>query len=419
VIAVFLSLQVAAPIAVMPFRALNAPKWLEAGIAETMIADLRRSKMAVVERGQLDKALAELALKEVDPAGAVKVGKLVGARTIVVGAVQGAGGQLRLTARFIQVETAVVEEAASATGPVERIFALQDELLARLLGKPRPLRKVTAQTVKAYEIYSQALVASADDEKAFLLAQSVKIDPAFVYAADDLSALQRRMAEYWRAATAKMGEREKALLQRAQNHKLSADERQRNGRELLETLAAARRWHTLAALTLDLGEESAFRKFQALDKLHRNDQALQAGEQILKNFPTGLRYREVETRMHEIIEQKKKLASRRAEYEADLRDKRAGLRAGVEYDYAPCIATRWNSQVGDLMLENCTKYLEQHGRDADAQEHAVAARFFVVLALDAKGEFARARPLAETLLADSHEWDEELRKLMSEWPTDE
>jgi hypothetical protein len=278
--------------------------------------------------------------------------------------------------------------------------------------------------VQAYELYSQALVASADDRKAFLLAQSVSMDPSFVYAADDLAALQRRMAEYSRTSSTKMGEREKALLQRAQNKKLGVDERLRNGRELLESLAAARRWHTLAALKLelrDLDEETAFRHFVALDKLRKHDQALQTGEQLLKNFPTGLRYREVETRMHEIVEQKKKMTARKAEYDNDLKEKLADAHSPVEKDFAPCICSRWNSQIGDLMLDNCTRYLQQHGNDADdtAKEHNVAARFFVVLALGAKGEFARAKPLAEKLIADSDEWDEELRKLMSDWPTDE
>ncbi len=47
-----------------------------------------------------------------------------------------------------------------------------------------------------------------------------------------------------------------------------------------------------------------------------------------------------------------------------------------------------------------------------------AARFFVVLALAERGDFDKARPLAESLLADSDAWDEELRKLISTWPTD-
>src|SRR5262249_19081309 len=153
-------------------------------------------------------------------------------------------------------------------------------------------------------IYSKSLLASADDQKAFLLSQSVALDPSFVYATDDLAALQKRMAEYSKKSVMQLAAREKALLERAQNKKLSADERVRNGRELLESLAQARRWHTLASIKLNLAEldeEVSFRHFQALDKLHKSDLALQTGEQHLKNFPTGLRYREVETRMHEIV----------------------------------------------------------------------------------------------------------------------
>jgi TolB-like protein len=432
------------PVAVMAFHNLGAPKlaWLEAGIAETVTADLRRARVAVVERAQLERAVQELSLqgsRMIDPATASKLGKLVGARTLVVGAVQESAHQLRLTARFVTVESGVVEEAASATGPLEKIFALQDELVDRLLGKPapaRPPRKSTPKTVQAYEIYSRSLLASNDGDRAVLLTQAVSVDPSFVYASDDLASLQKRMAEYSRTSSVKLAERESALWARAQKKSLSTDERLRTARELLESLAAARRWHTLADLAPkvgglklgDLDDEASFRRFQALDKLHKLDLALQVGEQHLKAFPTGLRYREVETRMHEIVETRRTMTARHAEYESDLKEKRDGiLKNGavppgklVEYDFAPCIATRWNRQIGDLMLDNCTHYLEQHGRDADkdAQSHALAARFFVVLALDSKGEFERARPLAEKLLADSDEWDEELRKLMSEWPTD-
>jgi len=84
---------VEAPVAVMPFRNLGPAKlsWLEGGIPETMIADLRRGKIGVVERAQLEKAIQEVSSKEVDPQTAVKIGRLVGAKTIVVGSVQQAG----------------------------------------------------------------------------------------------------------------------------------------------------------------------------------------------------------------------------------------------------------------------------------------------------------------------------------------
>ena len=81
---------------------------------------------------------------------------------------------------------------------------------------------------------------------------------------------------------------------------------------------------------------------------------------------------------------------------------------------------RWNSQLNELMLDSCTTFINIYKNDArtDAREFVTAARFFVILALAERGDFARARPQAEALLADSDAWDEELRKLMANWPTD-
>ena len=101
------ALAVDGPIAVMPFRNLNQDPdldWLRLGIAETMISDIRGREMSVVEREQIDRAIAEIALqqtKAVDASTAAAVGRVVGAKTIVVGSYQKAGAQLRITARFV------------------------------------------------------------------------------------------------------------------------------------------------------------------------------------------------------------------------------------------------------------------------------------------------------------------------------
>jgi hypothetical protein len=72
------------------------------------------------------------------------------------------------------------------------------------------------------------------------------------------------------------------------------------------------------------------------------------------------------------------------------------------------------------MLDNCSAFVAAYAKDPrpDVRQNVTAARFFVVLALAERGDFARARPLAEALLADSDAWDEDLRKLMATWPTD-
>ena len=92
----------------------------------------------------------------------------------------------------------------------------------------------------------------------------------------------------------------------------------------------------------------------------------------------------------------------------------------ADLDYAPCICARWNSQLNELMLDNCSAFAAAYKKDprADVQENVMAARFFVILALAERGDFEKARPLADALIADSDAWDEELRKLIATWPTD-
>jgi TolB-like protein len=434
------------PVAVMPFKNANGTSrldWLRLGIAETMITDLKRSgKVSVVERDQIDKALAELARQKTagsEETSAAWVGKLVGARTIVVGAFQEAERQVRISARFVAVESGVVIDAAVATGPIERIFTLQDEVVDRLLGAPprRPHRRAAPKTVQAYQLYAQSLQTGSDTEKVSWLKQSIAADPEFSYAVDDLAALEKRLASYGKIATTKLAEREALLLARAGDGKVAPDERLRCARELVESLAAARAYHALVGLAPrllalklapELDELVSFRLFGAYDRLHRVDQAFEMGEKHLKTYPIGIHYREVEERLRELAEARRKMNARRAEYASDLAEKRGGLvQNGVvppdkklEYDYAPCIAARWNSQHNELMLDGCSQFLQQHGgdRDPEARDYVMAARFFVVLALAERGDFDKARPLAERLLADTHEWDEDLRKLMSEWPTD-
>jgi TolB-like protein len=433
------------PVAVLPFQNIGANaklEWLRVGMAETMLSDLQRSgKVAVVERAQLDRALAELALAghATDESSAAKVGKLVGAKTVVVGAFQEAGNEVRLSARFVTVETGVVKGAAKVTGPVDKIFGLQDAVVEKLLGvgagevpriARRPPRKVGKRTFDAYRIYAQSLQTSSEAERVQLLKQSIAIDPDFVYASDDLAALEKRMVGYSNTASQKLEQRQVDLMNRLSDGKSPAKARIEAAHTLFDELAAARRYHALAdaadkaiGLKIIAGDErerASFVQFFAQERLHQYDLALQLGERYLKEFPLGAHFRDVEGRMQEIAGKRKKRASRKAEFDKDLDEKRHDAHSKLEADWAPCICARWNDQVNELMIAGCGAYLAGHASDPnpDAQDHARAARYFIIWALSEKGDFETARPLAEKLRGATHEWDEELQKLMSEWPTD-
>jgi TolB-like protein len=413
-------------VAVMPFKVLGSDK-ASAGeaVRETVTSDLRDVPgLKVLERSRIDQVIVEqnLATKrtDLDPVQSVRVGTLLGATLIVAGAYQRAGNTIRLTARLVKVETGEIIGTAKVDGPTSDFLHLQDRVTGALLGTtglkappPRPRPKL--KSARTIELYGDAVLEPDEKKRQKILRDIVDSDPDFHYASRDLDALQKRMGEYGQASSVKLAEKEKAQLQRIE----SAKEPLGPARALFAEMVAARRYRTLAQVAEKLfrpplREEALYHLFVAREGLHQFDQALQVGEQYLRDFPTGARFREVESRMHEIAETKKKRAALRAEYESDLKEHLADHASGLEHDWSWCIAARWNDQVNELMLDGCQKFLAKW----PSSEHSPSARFFVILALAERGDFDKARPLAEKLLTDSDEWDEELRKLMSAWPTD-
>src|SRR5437764_13655737 len=109
-------------VAVMPFKDLSGQKGsIGEAIRETVTTDLKDVPgLRVIERSNIDRILAEQNLQanksDLDPLSTVKVGKLLGATLIVAGAYQKAGSTVRLTARFVKVETGEVVGTAKVDG---------------------------------------------------------------------------------------------------------------------------------------------------------------------------------------------------------------------------------------------------------------------------------------------------------------
>jgi TolB-like protein len=422
------------PVAVLPFKNLSADAqltWLELGMAETLMADLKRARsVQVVERSEVEKALAQVAMKAAEEDRAAQVGKLVAAKTVVLGSFQRAGAQVRIVARFVSVETGVVTDAARATGALESVFEVQDQLVTALLGAPpAPARHGRpAKALRAFERYGRALAAKDDGEKKILLQAAVKEDPEFSYAVEDLAALEGRLAGYAKTSNVQLAAAEKALLAKIENAKLAAADRLAAAAQLLDGLEAARRFNALADTAKrlqpykDLQESAAWALFAARLGLHRYDEALGAGERFLKDFPTSPRFKTVESRMREVVNARKKREGRKAEYAADLADKKKDCKGALECDYAPCICARWSSQVGQLMLEACSGFLSAHAKDKgdDAAEKIAAARYFVALSLVEQGEWKKASAMINELeQSPVRECDDDIAALRSQWPADQ
>lgn len=130
-------------LAVAPFRinssdTLIAP--LSYGLADLLMTDLARSsQIRLVDRLQLDAIMRELDLAQsgrVDTATAPRVGRLVGARRMVLGSLSsGRAGELVVDARIADVATSELRDAVSATAPLDRIFDAEKALAFRLLNE--------------------------------------------------------------------------------------------------------------------------------------------------------------------------------------------------------------------------------------------------------------------------------------------
>jgi len=190
------------PFAVPAGDTMIAP--LGYGLADILITDLQRSEqLQLVDRIRLDALLREVQLVEagrVDPQSAPRVGKLVGARRLVLGSLaQGPGGQVIVNARIADVATGQVREAVSASAPLADILAAEKALALRLLGElgvnltpaararieERPTRNVAALLAYGravrYEVYGDYPRAATEYRSALTL------DPSFTLAGERLS----------------------------------------------------------------------------------------------------------------------------------------------------------------------------------------------------------------------------------------
>lgn len=107
------------------------------GLAELLANDLARSShLTVVERLRIDAVLRELRLATtgaVDSSSAARVGRLIGARRLIVGAVrQLPGGDIQITAQVADVVTRGVTTAVSARAPLARIFDAETQLALQI-----------------------------------------------------------------------------------------------------------------------------------------------------------------------------------------------------------------------------------------------------------------------------------------------
>jgi TolB-like protein len=194
--------------AVLPFAVSSSDTLLRPlgyGLASLLVTDLSSSpQLRMVERLQMDALLRELKLSQqgiTDTTQAPRVGKLVGARRVLLGEItQLAGGSIRLSARVVDVGAGTVQSLVAADAPLDRVLdaekALALLILERLgivLTPGERLRVERNQTTQlsALVAYGRGVQADARGDAAgatAAFAEAARLDASFLAARTQLSA---------------------------------------------------------------------------------------------------------------------------------------------------------------------------------------------------------------------------------------
>lgn len=206
---------------------------LQAGFREMMVTDLSEIRMLkLVERARLQEVLKELQLgqgKEFEPNTVGKVGRMAGAKMILVGSYAGSLSRLRIDARLIDVETGTVLLAEKSEGKTgEDIFAIEKKLVENIATKLSPaaspseiarLRLQHTDNLEAFQSYSKALSAREAgnlDEARKALRAALARDSRFDLASKTLEQIELRAADrrigYDQEKAAAAGEVGRALV---------------------------------------------------------------------------------------------------------------------------------------------------------------------------------------------------------------
>ena len=151
---------------------------LQRGIAGMMISELSQNPAArVVERQEVQRLIDEQNLGaqgRVDPQTAAKVGKLVGARFVVLGTFIDFYGDFRVDVRLVNTETSEIVKTESERMQREHMYDIIRNVAARLmkdvnlpaLQRPASDQRMSRQVpTEALTYYSRALLYSDHGQK--------------------------------------------------------------------------------------------------------------------------------------------------------------------------------------------------------------------------------------------------------------
>ena len=214
-------------VAVLSFANLTGngeDDWLGTGIAETVSADLRTVEgLTVVARERVHETLKRLGGS--DEGAAVRVGRELGARWVLTGALQRSGDAVRVTARLVEVDSGNVAATVKIDGGLAQIFELQDRIVGELSASLRLTPAASGHgleethVVEAYEAFSKGVINlrlesyETLDRAVSLFERAIGLDSAYARAHLELGAAYAAKGDY--LAVPELHERALVSLRRA------------------------------------------------------------------------------------------------------------------------------------------------------------------------------------------------------------
>jgi TolB-like protein len=181
---------------------------LTVGVQQMLITELAvNTQLRVVDRSRIRQIMEEQDLGasgRVDEQTAARIGKIVGAKYMVLGGFVDFYGEMRFDARIVNVETSELEKAHYVRGDREEMFSLVVDLangITKELSLPTLQRQVLQEREQraeeipheAVRMYTKALLAQdrGDTERAIELFSQITTDfPAYTEASEALKQLR-------------------------------------------------------------------------------------------------------------------------------------------------------------------------------------------------------------------------------------
>jgi TolB-like protein len=315
---------------------------LSKGIADMLITDMSKVKeVKIVEREKLENLLEEIKLNNAsyfDPETAQKLGRGLGAQSILTGAYIILKDEIRIDARLIDVESGTIQLAEEVTGSLSDFFSLHKQLTA-LLAKSLELKfnPSTSEVFEEGEIvslnqvnqYAKAvhLIDEGMDEESAEILEGIEGD--FTYANKQLQEVRAFIDD----ASA---QREKYMVKLSTKYKNEFDFTKDVGKQYYQIWTHnptnQKLLYEIGELILShsevdfsqklvegqnwaLGEMLLFNKIMYFVYTSKHVDLVEVGQQFIKDYPTSMYFSMVSGSLTQSLNALKKIERDREKYE--------------------------------------------------------------------------------------------------------